>query len=225
MNDQSQTEGGQTDTAPALDPGGQAVVEPAANADAGQQAARPEAGTASAATDAANGEETTDAAKTPVGAPAEYASFTTPEGVTLNPDLVGSFKERAKALNLTQEQAQGFVDIASQLAAGWEQQHLAAVDAARNKWRATATADPEIGGAEQAAKMAVVAKARDTFATPALREFLDASGLGDHPEVIRLLYRVGKAVSEDTLVTTGRPTDTQRTTESILFDKSARQAA
>ena len=50
------------------------------------------------------------------GAPEEYADFTLPEGMEIDPDLIAEFKAEAKRLNLSQEDAQKLVDIQAKLA-------------------------------------------------------------------------------------------------------------
>ena len=47
----------------------------------------------------------------PQGAPDEYADFTLPEGIEIDPDGLGNLKALAKDLNLTQEQAQKVADL------------------------------------------------------------------------------------------------------------------
>jgi hypothetical protein len=47
----------------------------------------------------------------------------------------------------------------------------------------------------------VAKKALDAFGTTELRSLLNESGLGNHPEVIRFMFRAGKAISEDSMVT------------------------
>mgnify|MGYP000700477353 CR=1 FL=1 len=50
---------------------------------------------------------------------------------------------------------------------------------------------------------AVAKKALDTFGTPEFRTLLNESGLGNHPEMIRMMFRAGKAISEDKFVPAG----------------------
>jgi hypothetical protein len=48
--------------------------------------------------------------------------------------------------------------------------------------------------------LSIAKKALDQFATPEFKSFLEESRLGNNPEVIRFMLRVGKAVSEDRFV-------------------------
>jgi hypothetical protein len=55
------------------------------------------------------------------------------------------------------------------------------------------------------------------FGTPELRTLLNESGLGNHPEVIRMMYRAGKAISEDRFVapSAGGPTGSKDFAKSL----------
>ena len=71
------------------------------------------------------------------------------------------------------------------------------------KWLGEAKADPEIfGGSEEVfAKNAEVAKrVVDKFGTPELKQGLNSTGFGNHPELVRMLVKIGKSMTEDQLV-------------------------
>jgi hypothetical protein len=57
-----------------------------------------------------------------------------------------------------------------------------------------------MGGAKHEENLALANKAIDAFGTPELRTFLDESGLGNHPELLRAFHKAGSAISEDQLV-------------------------
>ena len=136
----------------------------------------------------------------PQGAPEKY-EFSAPEGVTLDPAVVGSLSEVAKDLNLSQESAQKLVDkMAPAIAA----QQAESARALTEQWREQATADKEYGGAKLAENMALAQKAMDAFATPEFKALLNQTGLGNHPEVVRVLYRAGKAISDDKVLTSDK---------------------
>lgn len=60
-------------------------------------------------------------------------------------------------------------------------------------WADRSRADPEIGGAEA---LQVARSMVSEFGKPSLKRTLDQTGLGNHPEVIRLLTRAGKALQK-----------------------------
>lgn len=140
---------------------------------------------------------TGDKAKT--GAPEAYAAFTVAEGLELDQPAIERFVPIAKDLNLTQEQAQKLVDFQSELV----QQAATAEHEAWNTlladWVKGAKADKEIGGAGFDAAVAHAGRAIKAFGTTELKAALDATGVGNHPEFIRVFARIGKAISEDKL--------------------------
>ena len=60
--------------------------------------------------------------------------------------------------------------------------------------------DDEFGGETFDANLKVAKSALDAFGTDPFKQLLSESGLGNHPEVIRFMYRAGKAISEDSYV-------------------------
>ena len=146
----------------------------------------------------------------PQGAPEKY-EFKAPEGKEFDAEIIGNFSEIAKELNLTQDAAQKLVESMGPKIA---ERQLAQVEAIRNEWAQQSQVDKEFGGDKLQENMAVAKKALDSFGTPELRTLLVQSGLGNNPEVIRFMYRAGKAISEDTFVGSspgagGKPTGPQ----------------
>ena len=146
----------------------------------------------------------------PQGAPEKY-EFKAPEGKEFDAEIIGNFSEIAKELNLTQDAAQKLVEAMGPKIA---ERQLAQVEAIRNEWAQQSQVDKEFGGDKLNENMAVAKKALDSFGTPELRTLLVQSGLGNNPEVIRFMYRAGKAISEDTFVGSspgagGKPTGPQ----------------
>jgi hypothetical protein len=149
-------------------------------------------------------------AEKPQGAPEKY-EFTAPEGKQFDAEIIGKYSEIAKELNLTQDAAQKLVESMGPKIA---ERQLAQVEAIRNEWAQQSQVDKEFGGDKLNENMAVAKKALDSFGTPELRTLLVQSGLGNNPEVIRFMYRAGKAISEDTFVGSspgagGKPTGPQ----------------
>ena len=134
------------------------------------------------------------------GAPERY-EFKAPEGAELGSDVTDAFAGVARELNLTQDAAQKVLDKMAPVIA---QRQAAQVQAVRQAWREQATADKEFGGDKLAENLGAARKAMDAFASPELKRTLEQTGLGNHPEVIRMFVKVGKAISQDGFVT-GQP--------------------
>lgn len=171
-----------------------------------QQQADPAAAAAAAADKPA--EEAKPAAETPKpeGAPEKY-EFKAPDGKEYDAAVLEPFSAAAKEAGLTQAAAQTILEkMAPALAARQSEQ----VTAVQTGWVNDSKSDKEFGGDSLPANLAIAKTALDTFATPEFRKLLDDTGLGNHPEVIRTLVRVGKGLKEDSFVGGGAtkgPTD------------------
>lgn len=143
-----------------------------------------------------------DAAKTEASAEAKAApetyEFKAPEGRAFDPEVIAEYSKVAKELNLSQEAAQRVLDsVGPKLA----ERQAAQIEAIRNGWAESSKADKEFGGEKLSENLSVAKKALDQFGTAELRALLNESGIGNHPEVIRFMYRAGKAISEDKVIT------------------------
>lgn len=131
------------------------------------------------------------------GAPEKYGDFKLPDGVEMDKTMLEGFLPIAKELNLSQEQAQKLVDFQSQFVAHAAKANQEAWDAMQADWVNAAKADKDIGGPAFNENVGFASKAIKQFGTPELRAALDATGVGNHPEFIRVFAKIGKAMSED----------------------------
>lgn len=159
-----------------------------------------------------------DGDKKTEGAPEAY-EFKAPEGGELDKEAIAQFEPIARELNLSQEQAQKLVDLygskvmpqlMKQQADTWQKQVA--------DWGTAAKEDAEIGGDKFDGNLTRAKQAMDKFATPQLREFLETTGMGNHPELIRVFVKVGAAMSEDSLVTSNEKG--QRSAADVLYGKN-----
>ena len=74
------------------------------------------------------------------------------------------------------------------------------VEKARTEWAERSQSDEEFGGESFESNIEVAKSALNAFGTDPFKQLLQESGLGNHPEVIRFMYRAGKAISEDSYV-------------------------
>lgn len=129
--------------------------------------------------------------------PETYADFVMPEGIELDAALLESATPLFKELGLTQEQAQKLVDFqASQIQAGAQRQNDT-FNQLMNDWRTQSTNDKEFGGDKFEESVGVARSALDKFGTPELKTLFEEHGVGNHPEVIRMLVKVGRLTQED----------------------------
>ena len=115
----------------------------------------------------------------------------------LDPEVLTAFGEVAKELDLPQDAAQKVLDkVAPVIQARQAQQ----VEQARVEWAEESKSDDEFGGETFETNLEVAKTALNAFGTEPFKQLLSESGLGNHPEVIRFMYRAGKAISEDSYV-------------------------
>ncbi|HGV3502119.1 TPA: peptidase [Providencia stuartii] len=154
--------------------------------------------------------------KKPVSAAPEKYEFTAGKDQELDKEAVAAFEPIARELGLSNEQAQKIVDvygstimpqIMKQQNEAWQQQTA--------EWAETIKADKELGSVESIGN---AQKAMDQFGTPELKQYLNDSGLGNHPELFRIFSRIGKAMSEDGFVSGS--SENALSTADVLFGDS-----
>lgn len=126
-------------------------------------------------------------------APEAYEPFKLPEGRDPAVLDMDGFSNMARELDLPQADAQKLVD--------YQESRIAA---AFKGWNDATIADPEIGGTNLEASLALAKKGLDAVGNDALKTMLNRSGLGSHPEIVRAFAKVGKSISEDAVLPSGR---------------------
>lgn len=141
--------------------------------------------------------------KKPEGAPEKY-DFKPAEGQELDAAALEQFEPIARELNLTNEQAQKMVDLyGTKIMPMVQQQQAEAWQKTTEQWAADVKADKEIGGDKLTGNLSAAQRALEQFGDPELKEYLDSTGLGNHPALVKAFIKVGKAMSEDKVVTGG----------------------
>lgn len=151
------------------------------------------------------GEKKQDEGK--AGAPEKY-EFKFEEGVQIDAESLQEFEAFAKEKGLDQESAQAIADFGPKLMAKFVAKQVEAAEAATQEWAEQTKNDKVLGGEKLTENLSIAKKAVDAFASSELKALLGkyhptenpkGTGLGNHPEVIRMLHKVGQAISEDTL--------------------------
>lgn len=183
-------------TVDVTDPAG-TPAEGDADKPAAEQGAKTEAELAAEkeATEKANKE------KKESGAPEKYEFKATAEGQDLDAEALATFEPVARELGLSQEQAQKLVDIyGKDIVPKLQQKQAEAWQQQTEQWGNDVKADKEIGGDKLTANIGMAQKALDQFGTPELRTYLEQTGLGNHPDLVRFCVKIGKSMGEDSMV-------------------------
>lgn len=185
--------------------GGAAKDTNAQGADQGASAQKDDAAKTAEQKDTSSGVEKTqeqgDKAKTEI-VPLDLSDVTVelPDGMALNANLLKELGTVAGELGLSKENAQKFLPIGVKMAESFALKQQEVYAQTRQTWRDQVAADKDIGGADDKARtanLALASKGLEAYGSKELRTLLDESGIGDHPEVIRLFHKLGKTASED----------------------------
>lgn len=141
-----------------------------------------------------------------------------PEGSTLDPKTIEAVASFAKEKGLSQEVAQAVL----------EREHLAIdsfakamdqkVEESKKQWLETSLQDKEFGGDNLKLAVETGHRALKRFdSTGKLTEMLNSTGFGNHPEVVRFFYNVGKHMAEDKLVVPGAQVGGKKSIEDVFY--------
>jgi hypothetical protein len=136
-----------------------------------------------------------DAAKQ-VPADGKY-SLVMPEGVAVDQQLLDAIGPDFKELGLTNEQAQKLADKFIKLQGERSAGQMKGWGETVSGWADQAKSDKEIGGDKWDATVKDATRFIRTYETPALKDYLNASGGGNHPELIRIFAKAGALIRED----------------------------
>lgn len=122
----------------------------------------------------------------------------------------GLSKEAAQELIKSQSEAiDGFYD-------SLQSQHESLV----KDWAEQVKTDKELGGENYNRSIELAKRVAHRFGSEKFIEVLDSSGYGNHPELIRMLSRIGSAMGNDEFVRPGNQAKSERSIEEIFYGKT-----
>ena len=193
------TEAEQTNEGSTQQPVGEAQTEQSAETTTTETQQQAETVADQQDSDESSVENETSEQETKEGAPDKYEFNNkvadAPE--ELDPEVLTAFGEVAKELDLPQEAAQKVLD---KVAPVMQRRQAEQVEKAMTEWAEKSQSDDEFGGENLDANLEIAKTALNAFGTGTFKQLLSESGLGNPPEVIRFMYRAGKAMSEDSYV-------------------------
>lgn len=141
------------------------------------------------------------------------------EDSPLDPAHLAQFERLAKQQGLSQDEA----------AAALKRQEAEVSTIYENlseQWKTDTKNDPEIGGAKFEENVNHAHQALERFGSPALKQALNKTGYGNHPELIRAFAKVGRAMADDTFIRPGGSMPTkEKTLEEIFYPDGQNPAA
>ena len=77
--------------------------------------------------------------------------------------------------------------------------------AIHENWITQSRTDPEFGGAQFEQNLKTAKNAKNHFGGSKLKKVLDETRMGSHPEIIRLLWKVGASMKQGNAANTNAP--------------------
>jgi len=134
------------------------------------------------------------------GAPETYSDFTLSEGIETDKATMDEFKVLAKEENWSQEKAQKLVDLQNKAMIRVGDTLKQRWNGVQKEWRESTENDKAFGGDKLDESLVFAKSAIKKFGNDAFTEMLENTGMGNHPEVVRFLYKIGKSISEDDIM-------------------------
>ena len=123
--------------------------------------------------------------------------FSLPDGIEIDQELAATAMPVLKEAGVSREGANKLAALMAQQRETEHNTRMEHWDKVNREWQDAARKDSEYGGDKFDASLGAANKIIDKFGTPELKEYLTASGGGNHPEMIRFMARVGNAFSDD----------------------------
>lgn len=146
--------------------------------------------------------------KAPETKPAEVVDFKPrlPDGFQVNEPAMSALKDIVTKDGVKPEVAQKIVDLHVKLEQERQQAEAERYTSQNQAWMSSAQSDKEYGGEKFNDNLAIARKAIERFGHDGLAErlgrILESTGLGNEPDFIRFMYRVGKGFADDSVAGT-----------------------
>ena len=200
----------------------QANAQSTTNAEANGATDTSAAGGASATTTATTQQQSevkTDAGATKVEAkvvPEKY-KLKLPEGHGISQSRLDSLQAAYKQAGYSNEEAQKWVDAEIKSRQSVVDEQKAQLESVQAKWLADSKVDSEIGGDKYNEAVHLASQMIDKFASKEFKANLEATKFGNHPELVRMLYRIGKSFASDKFVDSSQKASPNKPIEEIFY--------
>ena len=155
----------------------------------------------------------------------DYSQVQLPENYGYDETLLNEFNELAGKYNLSQKGANELMSMAvklSQLTGDNYSKTMAEQQRQQTEnYRNALMTDNEIGGAKLAKSMATANIAYSHFVDPQTQILLQQAGLNCHPCIVKMFYKIGKQMQNDTVLGANISIPQKESTEDILFPSMA----
>jgi len=102
---------------------------------------------------------------------------------------------------------------------GAEAQAVEALEQKVTDWTAGGKTDKEFGGDQYDENVAIAIKGLEAVAGDEVKTILSQTGLGSHPEVIRMFLKIGKVFGDPSIITSHGGVAERKDAADILYGK------
>lgn len=143
-----------------------------------------------------------------------------PEGSVLDAKSVEKVSSYAKEKGLSNVQAQEILEREHSAVADFVNAQKAHMDEKVSSWQSALTSDAELGGEALKANAELSSRVVTRFGSDEFKKILKDTGLGNHPELVRVFSRIGKSMGDDQLVLPGSQPVSKRSHVDVLYGKT-----
>lgn len=146
-----------------------------------------------------------------------------PEGSLLDQARIKEVEDYAKSKNISPDVAQEILERESNSIAAFHQAQQEQIKQETTKWFEASKTDKEVGGAHFTESAEFAKRTIEKFGTPELKKALNETGLGNHPEALRVFARIGKELfKNDEFVRPGASARNSQPIEDMFYPTNKR---
>ena len=131
--------------------------------------------------------------------PAEYV-LAMPKDSLIGKEVIDNWTKVAKEKGFDQKDAQGVLELLDSQVKAYASQQKAQLENAPKQWVEESKADKEIGGEAFPQNVELGHRVVSKFGSPLFVEYLNKTGLGNHPELLRFCARIGRVIGDDIMI-------------------------
>jgi len=151
-------------------------------------------------------------------APAEIKyELKLPEDAVLDQKRLDEVLTYAKEKKLDPSIAQEILNQENQVLKNFVDTQKTRVQTQIEAWRKQTESDPELGGEKLKENAEMAKRALKQFGSESFVSVLEESGMGNHPELVRMLSRIGRAMADDKLVMAGSQSAGKKSMEEQFY--------
>lgn len=139
-------------------------------------------------------------------APVDYSTMAVPEGLQVNDAMMTEYKDVLKEANIPPEVGAKVLTLLPKVLEAQQAAQQEAFRFTQERWLGELHALPEFStAAAREQSLTVIGRVLDEYGTQALRDQFNLTGLGNHPDLVKLLHSVGQALGEGAPARPGTP--------------------